>query len=366
MSLFETIHSDGHEQVVFFQDSNCGLKAIVAIHDTTLGPALGGARMWTYASEDEAIKDALRLAKGMTFKAAAAGLKLGGGKAVIMGNPKEDKSELLFRAFGRCVNTLGGRYITAEDVGTDVIDMEYVYMETPYVTGVDTAHGGSGNPAPFTAYGVYQGIKSALEFKTGKKSCKDLKIAVQGLGQVGWNLAKMLVKEGAIVFATDIDSELCKRAKDELKIQEIVHPDEIYSVNCDIFTPCALGSVINDKTIDQLKCKIIAGAANNQLDQESHGDILQKKGILYAPDYIVNAGGLINVYVELEGYSRERALRLCRSVYYNTKKVCKIAQEENISTHVAADRLVKHRLDALRKLQPHFNVFPREKFDKRR
>lgn len=355
----------GHEQVTFFHDKYSGLRAIVAIHDTTLGPALGGTRMWPYASDEEALVDVLRLSEGMTYKAAAAGLKLGGGKAVIIGDPKKDKSEVLFRAFGKCVHTLGGRYITAEDVGTDVNDMEFIRMETSYVTGVEQSHGGSGNPAPFTAYGVFQGLRASVEVGFQKKTCEGLTVAVQGLGNVGWELCKLLLEDGATVVATDIDADRCERAKKELGVHEVVTPNEIYSVDCDIFSPCALGAVINDDTIEKLKCKVVAGAANNQLKEDRHGRILFQKNILYVPDYVINAGGLINVYVELEGYSRERARRYCRQIFYNCKRVFDISQKENVPTYMAADRLVEERIESITKLHPRFNVYPREEFDKR-
>lgn len=366
MKYFETVESEGHEQVTFFYDRASGLKAIVAIHDTTLGPALGGTRMWPYKSEDEALTDVLRLSRGMTYKAAAAGLRLGGGKAVIIGDPKKDKSPALFRAFGKCVNTLGGRYITAEDVGTSVEDMEYVFEETRYVTGVDIAHGGSGDPSPFTAYGTLQGIKASVEHKLGKKELKGLKVSIQGLGHVGHHLAGYLKKEGAVVFATDIDEDRCKRAKEESVVDEIVAPDEIYGLDVDVFAPCALGAVVNDQTLDQFRCSIITGAANNQLATLKHGDILQQKGILYAPDYVVNAGGLMNVYIELEGYSEVRARRICNGIFGNVMTVFKISDRDQVAPAIAADRMVEERLETMTRVAPHFNTFPKEKFDRRR
>jgi leucine dehydrogenase len=365
MNYFKQVETSGHEQVTFFYDEATGLKAIVAIHSTNLGPALGGTRMWQYASEEEALNDALRLAKGMTYKAAAAGLNLGGGKAVIIGNPKTDKSEALFRTYGKCVNSLGGRYITAEDVGTDVDDMEYVFMETPYVTGIDTSHGGSGNPAPFTAYGVYQGTRAALEARMNTSSYAKVRVAIQGLGQVGWELAKLLIADKAIIIATDIDPDRCERAKRGLGVHEIVKPDEIYGVDCDIFAPCALGAVINEQTVEKLKCKIVAGSANNQLKEERFGDVLAKRNILYAPDYVVNAGGLINVYQELEGYSRDRSERFCKGIYTNCKRVFDIAIKEHMTPMKAADRMVELRIKQQSSLKPNFNTFLREKFDKR-
>jgi leucine dehydrogenase len=278
----------------------------------------------------------------------------------------KDKNEALFRTFGKAVNTLNGRYITAEDVGTSVHDMEWVHMETPFVTGVDQAVGGSGNPAPFTAFGTLQGMKAAVEYKLGAKSLKGVKVAMQGLGSVGWNLAKLLKDEGAVIIATDIDAERCERAKKEIGVDEIVKTDDIFGVSCDVFSPNALGASINDKTLDQLKCKVVCGAANNQLEDERHGVELTKRKILYSPDFVVNAGGLINVYVELEGYNAERSRNLCKTIYTNTKEVFMIAENEGIPTHLAADRLAEKRINAMAKVAPRFNTFSREKFDKRR
>lgn len=346
-----------HEQVVFCQDKEAGLKAIIAIHDTTLGPALGGARMWPYKSEEEALRDVLRLSRGMTYKATVTGLNLGGGKAVIMGDPKKDKSEMLFRTFGRFVNSLSGRYITAEDVGTDVNDMEYTFMETDYVVGIESSHGGSGNPAPFTALGVFQAIKVCLGKIYGDESLKKRVIVVQGVGQVGSNLIRLLKAAGAKIIASEIDSEKLKKAHEEFGI-ETVGSEEVYSVPCDIFSPAALGGILNSDTIPQLKCKAIAGSANNQLEKSEHADMLRERGILYCPDYVVNAGGLINVYLELEGYSRARAERMTRGIYYNLKHVLQIAEEKNLSTHRAADFMVEERL---RQMKQHSSRFQRDR-----
>lgn len=347
LEVFGNLEKYGHEQLALFTNKDVGLKAIVAIHNTTLGPALGGCRMWTYASDLDAIEDALRLSRGMTYKAAAAGLNLGGGKAVIVGDAKKEKSEGLFRAFGRFVESLNGRYITAEDVGTDVNDMEYVYMETRFVTGVTPAHGGSGDPSPVTAYGVLQGIKACVQETTGAEELKGMTVAIQGLGNVGYNLLKYLVDEGAKVIATDIDRERCEKVAKEHKNVEIVSPDAIFTVNADIFAPCAMGAILNDDTIPKLKFKIVSGGANNQLKEDRHGTELRKKGILYAPDYVINAGGLINVYNELEGYNRERALRMTRGIYYNLLKTFAIAKKENIPTNLAADRMAELRIETV-------------------
>lgn len=352
-SLLSQMEEFEHEQVVFFQNKEAKLKAIVAIHNTSLGPALGGTRMWNYATEEEALRDVLRLSRGMTYKAAAAGLNLGGGKAVIIGDPKKDKSQTLFKVYGRFLESLGGRYITAEDVGTDVHDMEYVYSETDYVVGIEQSHGGSGDPSPFTAMGTFQGIKACLRRVYNDESLKGKKIAVQGAGSVGSKLIKLLVENGAKVFVSDIDENRLEELKKQYKI-EVVPTSDILTLECDVLSPCALGAIINDKSIEDLKCKIVAGAANNQLDKRDHGEILRQKGILYAPDYVINAGGLMNVYLELEGYSRERAERMTRGIYYNLNKIFTIAEDKNMSTTSAADYLVKRRLEKMGKANTMF------------
>lgn len=349
MKIFEYLEKYDYEQVVLCQDETSGLKAIIAIHDTTLGPALGGTRFWTYASEEEAIVDALRLSRGMTYKNAAAGLNIGGGKTVIIGDPYQDKSEELFRAFGRYIHSLGGRYITAEDVGTSVEDMEYIRMETPYVCGV-VGEGGSGDPSPATAYGVWQGIKACVLTKWGDNSLKNKVIAVQGLGHVGTYLCQHLAEEGAKLVVTDINEKRVTDIVDRYGA-EAVQPDDIYAVDCDIFAPCALGAGVNDKTIDLFKCEIIAGAANNVLHEPEHGDILDKKGILYAPDFVINAGGVINVAEELNGYNKERAYSKVRKIYDNVLKVFKIAERDGIPTYVAAERLAEERIKKIGKVK---------------
>lgn len=334
----------GHEQLVFCSNKESGLRAIIAIHDTTLGPALGGTRMWNYTSADAAIKDVLRLSRGMTYKASVAGLNLGGGKAVIIGDSATKKNELLFRTFGKFVDGLGGRYITAEDVGTDVKDMEYVRMETKYATGISKALGGSGDPSPVTAYGVYVGIKACAHEKWGSDSLRGRKIAVQGAGQVARYLCEHLYSEGAEIFITDIVQEKVKRVLETIKAH-VVRPEEIYEINADIFSPCALGAVINDDTIQKFKCEIIAGGANNQLeDEDKHGQMLVDKGILYAPDYVINAGGLINVANELEGYRQDRAMKQAEGIYEIVQRVFKTAKERSIPTHVASNKIAEDRL----------------------
>lgn len=351
MGPFELIAKHGeHEQVLFCQDKNVGLKAIIAIHSTALGPALGGTRMWNYKSEEEALVDVLRLSKGMTYKASAAGLNLGGGKAVIIGDPKTQKSEGLFRAFGHYVNSLNGKYITAEDVGTGVQDMEYVFMETPWVTGIPKDFGGSGDPSPYTAHGVLMGIKAAAHEKLGNESLKGMRVAVQGLGNVGFNLVKYLYEEGAIITVSDIDQNRVKKTVDAYGVK-VVAPEDILAVECDIQAPCALGAIVNDQTIGKFKCKVIAGGANNQLAEARHGDHLRELGILYAPDYVVNAGGLMNVFVELEGYSPDRAFEKTRRVFDNVKKVFEIAKRDNIGTHTAADRMAEERMATIGRLK---------------
>ncbi|AYC29528.1 branched-chain amino acid dehydrogenase [Paenisporosarcina cavernae] len=353
MEIFSYLEKYDYEQVVFCQDKTSGLKAIIAIHDTTLGPALGGTRMWTYASEADAIEDALRLAKGMTYKNAAAGLNLGGGKTVIIGDPLKDKNEEMFRAFGRFIQGLNGRYITAEDVGTTVADMDLIHEETNFVTGISPAFGSSGNPSPVTAYGVYRGMKAAAKEAFGTDSLEGKKIAVQGVGNVAYNLCRHLHEEGAILTVTDINKEAVQRVVDEFGATA-VDINDIYSQDVDIFAPCALGAIINDETIPQLKAKVVAGAANNQLKETKHGDILHEKGIVYAPDYVINAGGVINVADELYGYNRERAMKRVEGVYDNIEKVIEISKRDGIPTYLAADRLAEERIARVGKSRSQF------------
>ena len=349
--VFENIGKCGnHEQVIFCHDKDTGLKGIIAIHNTTLGPALGGTRMWNYANEEEALIDVLRLSEGMTYKAAAAGLNLGGGKAVIIGDPKKDKSEGLFRAFGMYINALNGRYITAEDVGTTVKDMEKVYAETPWVTGIPKGLGGSGDPSPYTAHGVLMAIKASCKEKLGSDNLSGIRVAVQGLGNVGSNLVKYLVEEGAKVTVADIDQERVQMMAEQYNC-ETSDPNEIHTVECDVFAPCALGAIINDQSIPQLKCKIVAGGANNMLAETRHGDALREVGILYAPDFVANAGGLMNVFAELEGYSVERALERTTSVYDNMMNIFSLAKRDNCSTHDAAFKFATERLEVLGRLK---------------
>lgn len=353
MEIMKYMETYDYEQLVICQDKTTGLKAFIAIHDTTLGPALGGTRMWTYASEEEAIEDALRLARGMTYKNAAAGLNLGGGKAVIMGNPKTDKNDEMFRAFGRFIEGLNGRYITAEDVGTTEADMDLIHLETDYVTGVSAEFGSSGNPSPVTALGVYKGMKAAAKEAFGSDSLKDKTIAVQGVGNVAYTMCEYLHKEGAKLIVTDINEEAVQRAVDNFGATA-VGIDEIYSQEADIFSPCALGAVINDETIPQLKVKVIAGSANNQLKNPEHGDKIHDMGIVYAPDYVINSGGVINVADELDGYNRERALKKVDTIYQTIEKIFAISKRDGIPSYVAADRLAEERIERVAKARNQF------------
>lgn len=343
-SLFNQIDSKGHEQVIICSDPKVGLKAIIAIHNTALGPALGGTRMWPYKSDQEALRDVLRLSRGMTYKAAVAGLNLGGGKGVIIGNPKTDKTEALFRAYGRFVEGLAGRYITAEDVGITVHDMEWVRMETKYVTGISRALGGSGDPSSVTALGTYMGMKACAKKVYGSDSLEGKRVAVQGAGHVSSYLIKLLTKEGAKVFVSDIFADKVKKLVDEYGV-EAVESDKIYGLDVDIFSPCALGGIINSETIPQLKCAIVAGAANNQLDEEDvHGQMLIDRGILYAPDYVINAGGLINVANELEGYNQDRAHEQASRIYDVILDILRYSEQNNVPTYVASNELAEQRL----------------------
>lgn len=345
MSIFKELEEKNHEQVVFCNDKNAGLNAIIAIHNTTLGPALGGCRMWPYENEAKALRDVLKLSRGMTYKSAAAGLNLGGGKAVIIGNSKTMKNERIFRVFGRFVQSLGGRYITAEDVGTSVEDMEWVSMETDYVTGIRRVLGGSGDPSPVTAYGVYQGIKAALSWRFGSDSLGKKIVAVQGVGQVGFHLLQYLVSAGAKVFAADVDREAVKRVLKEYPDVQFVSPQEIASISCDVFAPCALGGAVNDETLPELKCSIIAGSANNVLaNEEEHSKLLNERDILYIPDYVISSGGLINVANELVGYERKHALQQAGGIYDIVKRILHIARDEKISTLSAANALAERRI----------------------
>lgn len=350
VGVFERMMKDGHEQVIFCYDKATGLKAIIAIHDTTLGPALGGCRMWAYPAEEEALEDALRLAKGMTYKSAASGQNYGGGKSVIWGNPQTQKSEELFRAFGKFVGSLGGRFITGTDVGTEKTDFVWARMEAPWFVALPEEDGGSGDSSIITAFGIWQGIKASARFRWGSDALVGRRIALQGLGKVGYHLLEHLIEEGAVLTATDVDSQRIASVRQAFPQVEIVTPDRIYDVECDIFCPNALGGILNDETIPRLRCEIIAGSANNQLKELRHGDELHRRGILYAPDYVINAGGLIQVADELQGFNRNRAMRKTAAIYEMLLQIYAISRDEQIPTYLAADRLAERRIDKVSRL----------------
>lgn len=342
-----------HEQVVFCQDKKSGLRAIIAIHNTQLGPALGGCRMFPYASEAQALTDVLRLSRGMTYKSSISGLNLGGGKAVIIADPKRDKTELLWRTFGRFVEGLNGRYITAEDAGVSVADIETVRQETRHVVGCSQAFGGSGDPSPVTALGVFHGMRAAIEEKLGRSDFQGLRIAVQGLGHVGRHLVGHLIRAGASVIAADLDAERVDSIRREFQV-DIVSPEAVLQVPCDVFSPCAMGGILNSESISTLKAKVIAGAANNQFADESRdGTLLDARGILYAPDYVINAGGVINVAGEFEGYHAERALAQTRHIYEVLKDVFALARRDGVPTYQAANYLAQRRLEQIGQMRPH-------------
>lgn len=340
-----------HEQLVFCQDNATGLKAIIAIHNTILGPALGGTRMWMYNNEAEAINDVLRLSRGMSYKNSLAGLNLGGGKAVIIGDSRTQKNEALFRRFGKFVNSLGGKYITAEDVGISPRDMTWVNMETNHVAGLP---GKSGDPSPVTAYGVYVGMKAAAKAQFGSDSLAGKKIAVQGVGHVGQYLVEHLTKEGAKVFISDIHEATLKNIAQKFGSQ-VVGLDEIYDLDTDIYAPCALGATINDDTLSRLKCSIIAGAANNQLKEEKkHGEAVMEKGMIYTPDFMLNAGGVINCYAEVKELSPEWAMAKAEDIYNTTATIIKRSQDENIPTYAIANKMAEERIEAIGKIKLSF------------
>ena len=347
-SVFEHMQQLEHEQVVFCHDPKSGLNAIIAIHNTTLGPALGGTRLWNYASHEEGVIDALRLSRGMTYKAAISGLNLGGGKAVIIGDASKIKSEALWRRYGKFVNSLNGKYITAEDVNTSARDMEYIAMETEHVTGVPEYMGGSGDPSPFTAYGVFVGMKASAKKAWGNDSLAGKKILVQGVGHVGQYLVGHLVEAGADVFIADISEAKLKQTTDKFHNVRVVNNNDIFNMEMDIYAPCALGATVNTESISKMKCAIIAGAANNQLAEENvHGPMLIEKGILYAPDFLINAGGLVNVSAELDGYNRERVMGQVEQIYDRTLEIFHLSEEENIHMQAAAMKIAQRRIDAI-------------------
>src|SRR2546422_1039284 len=339
-----------YENLFICQDRSVGLRAVIAIHDTTLGPATGGTRMWTYRSEMDAIEDALRLARGMTYKYAAAGVNLGGGKCVVIGDPRREKSEMLFRALGRFINRLGGIYLTGEDVGTTLREMEYMRMETPYVVTLPASWGGAGPIGGATAFGVVQGMKACANAVYGGDSLDGRAVTVRGLGAVGGEVVPLLVKEGARVVVADIDREKVEGVTGRFRVAA-APPDEIIGREADIFCPCALGGVINAETVPQFKVKIICGSANNQLREERDGQAIEGRGIVYAPDYIVNAGGTIFDTDRLNpgGFNRERAMTNVSRIYETMSSLIRISREERIPTYRAADLLAERRIEAVRK-----------------
>ena len=346
MAVFSLSDFADHEQVVFVSDDKSGLKAIVAVHNSNLGPALGGCRMWPYASEEEAVRDVLRLSRGMTYKSAMANLKLGGGKSVIIGNPRTQKTPELLAAFARALEQLNGRYIAAEDSGTSVADMKYMTQFTRHVAGIHDKPSDegtrSGDPSPATAYGTFVGIQTAVKERLGRDSLEGLRVAVQGVGNVGFDLARQLGEAGVKLWVTDIHREPLVQAGKELGAT-VVAPEEIFGLDVDVFAPCALGAILNDSTIPQLKAKIVAGAANNQLAEPRHGLELMKRGILYAPDYVINAGGIIDVYHERIGFERAALIRHIEGIRDNLMEVFERAREEERPTAEVADAIAEER-----------------------
>ncbi|MGL1886511.1 MAG: leucine dehydrogenase [Reichenbachiella sp.] len=348
VSLFTDIEEMNHEQVVLCHDKETGLKAIIAIHSTVLGPSMGGTRMWHYATDQEAYTDALRLSRGMTLKNAIAGLNIGGGKAVIIGDAAQLKNEALMRRFGKFVHSLGGRYYTAQDVNMTTRDIEYIRMETPYVTGLPDFMGGAGDPSPYTAYGVYMGMKAAAQKAYGSESLENKKILVQGTGNVGSNLINYLSKENANIFVSDIYEDKIKRVTDQHMV-EVVALTDVFKTDIDIYAPCAMGGTLNDQTIASLNCDIIAGAANNQLLHEiNHGRALVDKGILYAPDFLINGGGITNVYYEYAGnHSVQRVMNQTELIYDTTLKVFEKSQQSQSTPHEAAIKIAEQRIKSI-------------------
>lgn len=346
--VIERMSQYNHEQLLFCNDNATGLKAIIAVHNTTLGPALGGTRMWAYNNENEALIDVLRLSRGMTYKNSISGLNLGGGKAVIIGDARSMKSEALFRRFGKFVESLGGKYITAEDVGINPQDMTWVNMETDNVVGLP---GKSGDPSPVTAYGVYMGMKAAAKVQFGSDSLAGKKIAVQGVGHVGEYLVGHLQKEGAEIFITDIHEDTLTKVSKHYGAK-VVGLDEIYDLDMDIYAPCALGATVNDDTLSKLKCSIIAGAANNQLKDESiHGEIVKDKGMIYVPDFMINAGGVINCYAEVKGLSSEWAMSKAEEIYNRTLEIINRSKTEGTPTYKIANKMAEERIEAIGKVK---------------
>lgn len=340
LPVFETMARDGHEQVVFWSEPDCGYRGIIAVHDTTLGPSMGGTRFWNYDSESEALEDVLRLSRAMTYKSAVAGLDLGGGKSIILGDPRTPNREAIFRAHGRAIESLGGRYYAAEDVGTSAEDMSFVRKETRYVTGLP---GRSGDPSPLTALGTFEGIRACAAERFGNPSLRGKHVAVQGVGHVGYHLCALLTEAGVSLSVSDIDPERVARVVDEFGARA-VPPEEVYDVEADIFAPCALGAVLDDETISRLRVTIVAGAANNQLAEDRHEGSLDLRGILYAPDFVVNAGGIISVYGELKGWDLERSRAKVLEIHGTVLDIFGRACEEGITPAAAARRQAEDRL----------------------
>jgi leucine dehydrogenase len=347
--VFGQLSFDNHEQIVFCNDKDTGLKAIIGIHNSVLGPALGGTRMWNYENEWEALNDVLRLSRGMTYKSAITGLNLGGGKAVIIGDAKTQKTPELMRKFGEFVHSLSGRYITAEDVGMVTADMDLVRDVTPYVTGISESRGGSGNPSPVTAYGVYMGMKAAAKYQFGSDKLDGKKVLVQGIGHVGETLVDYLTKEGAQVQIADINEDRLNEVSAKYGAT-LFKGDDLYSADVDIYAPCALGATINDATVYKIKAKVIAGAANNQLANENvHGPILQERGIVYAPDFLINAGGIINVYAEIAHYDKAEAMRRTENIYNTTLEIFDYAVANKLTPQKAAMAIAEIRIEQRKK-----------------
>ncbi|MEN0053769.1 MAG: Glu/Leu/Phe/Val dehydrogenase [Mucilaginibacter sp.] len=350
-SIFNQLDAFGHKKVVFCSDPDTNLKAIIAIHDTTLGPAFGGTRMWQYKTEADALNDVLRLSKSMTYKCAIAGLNMGGGYSVIIGDSRKDKTEALMRKFGRFIKNQNGEFITAEDVGTNPRDMEYIRMETQHVTGIPETIGGTGDPSPITALGVFMGIKACVKEQFGSDSLTGKSIIVQGIGHVGENLVRLLRDENVKVYISDINEERVGQIAKKHGAQAVSN-NNIFDIDADIYAPCALGGTVNTQTIDKLKCSIIAGSANNQLlDEEAHGQMLVEKGILFAPDYVINAGGIINCYSELMSFSKKRSLQLTENIYEATRNILRLSKSENISTINAANKIAEKRIADIKKVK---------------
>jgi len=342
MAVFNLADFDNHQQIMYCFDEKTGLRAIIAIHNTNLGPALGGTRFWTYKSEEDALKDALRLSRGMTYKAALAGLPLGGGKGVIIGDPKTEKTREKIQAYARFIQTLNGLFITGEDVGMNLKDIDAIYEVTKYVRGRDVGLGGTGDPSSVTGYGVYKGIKAAAAYRLGKASLQGVKVAVQGLGHVGSDVVRRLAEDGAILYVTDIDGAAMERMAKTYHAK-LVGLDEIFATDVDVFAPCALGGILNDTTIPQMKCSIVAGSANNQLGHAAHAQLLKERDILYAPDYVINAGGLINVASEGPDYDLNTVLKKVEGIYDTLLHIFEVAKNADITTSEASDRIARQR-----------------------